>query len=372
MDLKILLIFCTFILFACYSTELKQHDENIRLYHIMINEAANHIVCFEFKEAMKMYKMAFQYKSEPFAIDIYNKMHVAIYIEDFETMLECAKRLVREKGLSLVAFEEAEGYRNFSEQTEYWEKFRDWYPEGRETFLNSSNQEHIALFKQILEDDQKFRRHPERYTTYMAQNDSMDQVNILKIKDYIQEFGYPNENRIGVYETTFRHGLVGKRVFRDFLNIVFRHYYGNFEKFDFDLSDDLFHAVEQGHLHPKIFKQYMMQASRFKPEYEDLIPGRSHEASVVHLINGEPYITTIDKELLEHSDSLRRELYLSDSKTLFSISTFNILNENLPFNLFFVDGVSIFNFSDPEQKDMFIDVIQLTPLNDGKEYIHCN
>jgi len=370
--MKIKLLLCTFILFACSNTKHKQYDENIRLYHQLINDAANHIVCFEYKEAMEMYKKAFEYKREPFAIDIYNKMHVAIFIEDFETMLECAKRLVSKKGLSMVAFEEAEGYRNFREQTKYWERFKDWYPEGRENFLSSSNQEHIALFRQVLEDDQKFRRHPERYTTFMAQNDSMDQVNMRKIKDYIQEFGYPTENRIGVYETTFRQGLVGKRVFRDFLYIVFRHYYGNFEKFDFDLTDDLLHAVEQGQLHPKIFKQFMMQARRFKPEYEDLIPGRSHEASVVHLINGDPYITTIDKKLLEHSDSLRREFYLTDSKTLFSIGTFNILYENLPFSLFFVDGVSIFNFSDPEQKEMFIEVLQLTPLNDGKEYINCN
>lgn len=346
--------------------------EDVQLYHQLINEASNHIVCFEYEKAMEKYKSAFQYKREPFAIDIYNKMHVAFYIKDYDIMLECAKRLVSEKGLSLTAIAEATGYRNFRSQEPYWSEFQEWYPEGREEFLTSSNQEDIQLFRKVLEDDQKFRRHPDRYTTYLKQNDSIDQVNAKLIRDYIKLHGYPTENRIGVYETSYRRGAVGNRVFRDFLNVVFRHYFGNFKKFDFDLTDDLLDAVKQGHLHPELFKQYMMQINQIKPENENLIPGRAHEASVVHIINAEPYITTIDEELIELSDSLRAELYLSDSETLFSKAAFSTPHEDLPFNLFYVNNLSIFDIPDPVQKEMHIEVLRLKPLENGEEYYNCD
>jgi len=364
----ILIIILSISFSGCNNDKVSEVSENIRLYHQLINDAANHIVCFEYKEAMEMYKKAFEYKRESFAIDIYNKMHVAIFIEDFETMLECAKRLVSEKGLSLNAFEEAEGYRNFREQTKYWERFKDWYPEGRENFLNSSNQEHITLFRQVLEDDQKFRRHPERYTTYRAQNDSMDQVTIRIIKDYIQEFGYPNENRIGVFETFGRDG----RAFTDFLVTPLRHYYGNFEKFDYDLTPILIDAVLAGDLHPELLKMYKMQIRQLRLDYVNLIPGRAHEAAVIHLINHKPFITSLNQELIGISDSLRAEVCLSDSNTLFSKAAFSALNKELPFNLFYVNEAIRVNFSDEEQKKMFIDFYGLQFLDNGEEYIHCN
>ncbi|TVR86768.1 MAG: hypothetical protein EA411_09630 [Saprospirales bacterium] len=357
---------------ACANQKSQNYPEDVKLYHQLINKASSHIVCYEFQMAMQKYKEAFQYMREPFAIDIYNKMHVAIFIEDYDTMLECAKRLVSEKGMTLAPFEEATGYRDLRMQESYWEQFREWYPEGRESFLTTSNQEDIQFFRQMLEDDQKFRRHPERYTTFLKQNDSIDQVNAKLLRDYIQTNGYPTENRIGVFETSFRAGGVGKRVFRDFLNVVFRHYFGNFRKFDFDLSDILLEAVHHGHLHPELYKQYMMQIMQIKPENENLIPGRAHEASVVHLINGKPYITTIDEELIGLSDSLRAELYLSDSRTLFSKAAFTALNQDLPFNLFYANSVSIFEIPDPEQKEFNNKVLRLKLLENGEEYYDCD
>jgi len=370
MKLILSLFFSAFVFVACTNSTPDHYDEDVRLYHLLINEAAKHIVCFEFIDAMESFKEAFKYKREPFAIDLYNKLHVAIFIEDFETMMDCAKRLVSEKGMLLASFKEAPGYRNFRKQIKYWEKFKDWYPEGRESFLDSSNQEHIAFFRQLVEDDQKFRRHPERYTTFRVQNDSMDQVNIRKIKDYIQEFGYPTENRIGVWVSYDRAG----RGFRDYLVTPFRHYFGNFDKFDYDLTPVLTAAVLAGDLHPELLKMYMLQVRGFKPEseYDNLIPGRSFEASVIHFVNHEPYIITLDTEMIGLSDSLRTEIYLSDSKRLFSKAAFSALNENLPFSLFLVNGASHFNFSDPEQEEMFIDMLMLKPLVNGEEYYDCD
>ena len=83
-------------------------------------------------------------------------------------------------------------------------------------------------------------------------------------------------------------------------------------------------------------------------------------------------MTSIDEDLIELSDSLRLTLNLSDSRTLFAKSVFSELNKELPFRLLFADRASSFSFSDLEQKEMFIEVLQLTPLNDGKEYINCN
>lgn len=366
----LLILFCfAFAFVACSNPTSVQYKEDVRLYYQLVNDAANHIVCFEFRDAMEAYKEAFKYKREPFAIDIYNKMHVAIYIEDFETMMDCAKRLVSEKGMLLQSFEEAPGYRNLREQTEHWEKFKEWYQKGRESFLNTSNQEHIAFFRQLLEDDQKFRRHPDRYTTFMAQNDSMDQVNIRKIKEYIQEYGYPTENRIGVWVSYDRAG----RGFRDYLSTPFRHYFGNFDKFDYDLMPVLTDAVHAGDLHPDLLKMYMMQVRGFVPEseYENLIPGRSFEASVIHYVNHYPFISTLDTEKIELSDSLRADIFLPDSKTLFRTATFNALNKNLPFSFFMVNGASLFNFSDPEQEEMFIEMLMLEPLESGEEYYDC-
>ncbi|TVQ51582.1 MAG: hypothetical protein EA362_00120 [Saprospirales bacterium] len=344
------------------------NKNNIFLYHDLINQASAYIACYEYDKAQLKYQEAFQHNKEPFAIDIYNKMHVAIYSEDYQTMLECAKRLVSEKGLSLAAFEEAEGYRNFREQLEYWEKFKEWYPEGRETFLNSSNQEHIALFRQVLEDDQKFRRHPERYTTYLPQNDSIDQVNAKIIKDYISVYGYPPENRIGVLETNER----GKTAFMDFLMIVFRHYFGNFEKFDFDLRPVLIKAVKEGHLHPELLKMYLMQIKDMFPEYDKLIPGKTMEASVIHEISGQVFIASYNKDLITITDSYRKIFSLSNSYLLFKKAAFSALNLDLPFELFYTNRRSILNLAIPEQKDMFIEFLQLRPLIDGEDYIHCN
>ncbi len=362
------MISLAFILYACSTPEPGEFSEDVRLYHQLVNEAASHIVCFEFDEAMEKYKTAFQYKREPFAIDIYNKMHVAIYIEDFETMLDCAKRLVSEKGLSLAAFEEATGYRNLREHAEYWQKFKDWYPEGRESFMEASNQEHIALFRQVLEDDQKYRRHPERYTTFRAQNDSMDQVNAKIIKDYIAEFGYPTENRIGVLETNER----GKTAFMDFLMIVFRHYFGGFKKFDFDLTPTLTEAVKAGHLHPELLKMYLMQIKDLFPDYSKLIPGGTMEASVIHEINGQVYISSLDNNLAPATDSLRKNLYLSNSSLLYKKAAFTAIHDDLPFEIFYTNRKSILDLAIPEQKEMFIEVLRLIPLEDGEKYIQCN
>jgi len=367
--IKFLLFFSlSFSFLVCSNSKSGEYPEDVQLYHQLVNEASNHIVCFRYEAAMEKYKEAFRYKREPFAIDIYNKMHVAIFMDDYNTMLECAKRLVSEKGMSLAAIEEATGYRNFRTQESYWEQFMEWYPEGREIFLSNSNQEDIQFFRQLLEDDQKFRRHPDRYTTFLKQNDSIDQVNAKLIRDYIQLHGYPAENRIGVSETSRR----GGSAFVDFLVTPFRHYYGNFEKFDFDLSDVLHEAVHLGHLHPELFKQYMMQIKQIKPENRNLIPGRAHEAAVVHLINGDPYITFIEENLIDLSDSLRAELYLSDTKTLFSKAVFSVHNSNLPFNLFFVNEATVVNLSDPEQKKMYIDFFGLQRLENVKEYYNCD
>lgn len=342
-------------------TQDKVLQENVQLYYQKINEAESYIVCENYKKALTLYEQAFQYKTYPFAIDLYNQMYCASFAGNEDVMYESARKLVTNKGLSLATIEKH--YSILRNNEKKWEIFKNWYPEGHQVFLELSNAEARALFNKIADDDQKFRVYEDRYTTYKEANETVDSINFNLIKSFIDKNGYPTQEMIGMKEISYKPGFI------EYLYIPLRHYYHHlFSGFiKTDITDALVEEVKKGNLEPDYMEEFIHAGN---PAAMKISHSRALNNAILSVINDNLYISPIDSLYLSRIDSMRSELYLEDTKSLYAKSIFS-LDRSKPFSLKHTTFIATYNLTNPEEEAMTVQIFQLVPLTKKDEYFNC-
>ena len=351
-----------FIFFISCSNSENAVVENIQLYHKFVNQAEDFIVCEKYNDAVNTYKEAFHYKKNPFAIDIYNRMHCAAKIKNEDLMYQDAKSLVTNKGVSFDLFEKR-FYSILRKNKEKWEAFKNWHPKGREQFISKADTEASKLFRELDYLDQKFRAQDPTYTVLADTIKKVDQAIMKQFRAFIDENGYPTQEMIGVRET------VGNEPgFSDFSHLILIHYYGNFNDFDFDLTPQLLNEVKKGAMEPDYMEQFVHTKKRFSSKSKDL---KQLTSQPISIINGNYYIAKMDSMETAKEDSIRAEMFLESNASLHN-KAFKSIDFFQPF-AFKPTGLTVeFNLSYPEQEEIMVNLHELVKFDPKNVDIHCN
>jgi hypothetical protein len=297
------MFFWLLLLPLLYNEVHAQQRDFTKVYYPFVRKAEIAITYHSFKEAIANYKQAFSAVEHPFAKDYYNASLSALQLKDFALAGEYVG-LLMDKGIDTAFFRKPVFASLRKHKT--WKRLMRTYPERRKRYISRID---TALYQEILslvEKDQYFRRKEGSYEMYGSEIREADSVNMRRVKQIIVQYGYPDENRLGIYDNNFAVSP---------LQLILRHHYQNGVN---DLSDVLLEQVKNGKLSAREFAQHEdVNLQGYRDTYftkldttmiieHSLLPGRIHWINQNRLSAG-----------LETLEEWKRKILFELNETLF-------------------------------------------------------
>jgi len=234
--LIILLLFCGLNIQQAYC----QMSEKLKMHYSLINKAEMAIIDSNYQLAINLYDSAFTYKDSPFATDIYNAAICATLTLQYDKTLLYLQRVL-DKGYKI---------QKLFEKPLFDEFFKSDF--GIELIQYSHNivyKHNIILNNQLdslFDIDQKFRKMVNNpYEVYKDTISKIDDSNAIFIIDFINKYGFPNEDLIGLYTNLYNNTS---------WYIVILHNQQRYSKgkTKTDMTDLIYDALYNGEIHPTV------------------------------------------------------------------------------------------------------------------------
>ncbi|ARS36634.1 hypothetical protein [Pontibacter actiniarum] len=271
-----------------------------RVYHPVINQAELRIVEKDYQQALEAYKQAFASVPSPFARDYYNAAVTALLLHERKETFRYLEGLVK-KGVSLEYLERQPVFDSLR-TTRHWRKFARKYPKRRRKYDERFNQELRADLDELYARDQYFR---EAEGGWRVHGDTIKQIevaNTAKLLDWIETYGYPGEDQIGVADTLEQLPRFSIVIVRQTL-----------ARKGYDFSDVLTKAVQQGRIAPQPVAYLLdQQAGRNKygsRAYVRVNCTKCSESEEMKKL-GDFLVRKLEEEELQRIDARRQELGL--------------------------------------------------------------
>ncbi|WP_161889076.1 hypothetical protein [Pontibacter russatus] len=187
---------------ACASTDMPEFEgtpDYTEVYHPIINVAELNIVRGEYDEALTAYEQAFVSVPSAFARDYYNAAVSAVQLQDEEQAVGYLEQLVL-KGVSLEYLERQQVFDSLR-MTKEWRKLERRYPKLRSKFEETLNKELRADLDELYARDAYFRMSEGGLRAHGDTIREIENANVENLLAWIEEYGYPGENLIGVADT---------------------------------------------------------------------------------------------------------------------------------------------------------------------------
>lgn len=227
---------------AFTSSASAQQGNYVDVYYPLIRKAEISITNHAYREALQFYKQAFSEINHSFAIDYYNATLCELQLQAYSKAGKYAGKLM-DKGVDTLFFQSPvfEALRTHKK----WDKQLQTYPAIRAKYISRID---TSLYKEIVsmvENTQSSRRRKDDYSSYREEIRRADSANMSRIKQIIAQFGYPDENLIGIHDNNFFASPLSV--------IILRHHYQNGYT---DLPDILLEQVKRGKLSAREYAQY--------------------------------------------------------------------------------------------------------------------
>jgi hypothetical protein len=174
------------------SVEAQIRRSRIETYYRLVNNAELAITEQKFADALQQYRAAAKHRT-PFAYDAHNAVLCAAETGDYDVATDFAEVLLN-KGVPAVFFDQAKFGKLAASKT--WRQYLQRRTRrGRAPKLDTALRTRLDS---LLALDQKFRSNNLLYADSIARVDSI--IN-LELRSIFSRFGYPSEERVGVYMT---------------------------------------------------------------------------------------------------------------------------------------------------------------------------
>lgn len=333
---------------------------DIKAYHAVVSKAEEAIMCKKYIEANALYEKADNYRKNPFASDIYNRILCNHYGGQRDEIFENLKTLVEVSGISINTLNEK--YRFLLLYPERWSKFKEWYEQGIQKHIQGLDMSSVKLCKQVQSADQQYRYTEDRYTKFKKQNEEVDSMNSRKLLSFFEENGYPQESEIGVLE------VKGKRKgFQNTLKIAVMHLFQNVNQSWSEMENGenivdrvdriLEKSVHEGKLHPEMYLEFLYGRQVHTNGF-----GQDNMLEPpVTIIEGNYYIKPIDYERLDSINAVRSAIYLEELELYYAKAIFMAKNQDLGFDLLEQGCCVTYHLKNPDQEIMIAQSFGVIP-----------
>ncbi len=231
-------LFALLVSLLCAFSARADAPDYTRDYHPVVQAAEMEILAHDYAQALETYQKAFAAVPAPFARDYYNAAVCAWQLKDAKQTIHYLEKLVA-KGVSLPYLERQQVFDSLR-TTRKWRKFVRKYPKRRDKFEETLNKELRANLDELYARDQYFREAAGGLRAHADTIQKIEAANLQNLLTWIEEYGYPGENLIGVADTLEelpRFSIVMQRQTR--------------ARQGYDFTDILTKAVQEGKLAPQ-------------------------------------------------------------------------------------------------------------------------
>lgn len=193
------LLYVAAVLLVQHYTFAQQTPDYTKVYHPLINQAELLVVDREYEQALDVYKQAFAAVPSPFARDYYNAAMSALELQDRKKTFHYLDKLVL-KGVSLEYLERRPALDSLR-TTKHWKKFAKKYPKRRQKYEQHLNKELRADLDELYARDQYFRQAKGGLRVHRDTIRAIEEANTKLLLGWIEEYGYPGEDLIGLADT---------------------------------------------------------------------------------------------------------------------------------------------------------------------------
>lgn len=222
------------------------NSQNYIAYHKTINKAELKVVESDFKKSLEYYQIAFNSVNKPFNKDLYNASLCAVKSGNDSI----ANMLIRQmilKGTRLKYFKN-KSFKRFR-KSKFWKQLKQDENRLLEIANQNINKKLFSQLKNLDESDQAIRKR--RFGYPMSDTiRKVDSINMIKLIRIFDEFGYPDENVLGVKNPKYYYSPQ---------MIVLRHFYQgqSIEQAKENiLGDFIFKELERGKICPLIYSNW--------------------------------------------------------------------------------------------------------------------
>ncbi|MBF9255233.1 hypothetical protein I2I11_18190 [Pontibacter sp. 172403-2] len=194
--LSLLLGFCLILLNAAPAAAAPDYVTD---YYPVINEAELSIIEQDYAAALNAYQYAFAAVPSPFARDYYNAAICALLLQNEKQTYEYLEKLV-EKGVSLEYLAQQPLLDSLA-GTRHWKKFRRKYKKRRRAYEEHVKPDLRANLDELYARDQYFRQAEGGLRVYGDTIRKIEAANVQLLLDWVEQYGYPGEDLIGVADT---------------------------------------------------------------------------------------------------------------------------------------------------------------------------
>lgn len=262
-------------------------------YFNNINLALREIYKNDFEKAGEYYKKAFFYKKSPFYCDIKNAILVNCKTGNYKDNNALLKILLQDKGVDTSALFHVLPRRIFDQDNiNHINKIKKLKKVNKiNTELQKQLNEIFNIDQEVRAYDQIAKSLPEfrdsvRNRVYFKR-DSVDEVNVIKFANICNKYGYPGEDKIGVFKE-------GHYEWSNAIYILMLHFRNsNLKNEILEISRK---AMEDGTLHPSLYANLM---ESFYHDNKSLV-GAYNYMNTTMLKSGEQYF----RPIVYYSDSL--------------------------------------------------------------------
>lgn len=331
-----------FFLIIMFFYPLQLDAQNNWTYAEEINQAEKFVVNGNKNKALEKYINAFQLNDTPFAKDIDNALNCAVDTKNFKKAYELSEMLFK-VGCSLDYFRNQESLTSLINSSG-WLKVIKSYPSIKEEFDKSINQALRSKIEELFARDQYWRAKDPSYSILRDSTFKEDSLIMNELHNIIEEFGYPNEYKIGLFfdnDTTIANSPI---------QIILLHNYTASENYKVgrNWTEFLLKLTKEGSIPPHSFAYLNDRSGDFRISKTGF--GCS---SLVWKFNEKYYTESRSLESIQKIDSLRFKYGLEKFKDSVSKAVFQLKNDSR-FNFFPESFISTIGLPEDMIEDFFV------------------
>ncbi len=196
------LLFTTLLLIGSFSCWSLDPFSNVYLYHQYIVHAERLILKGDYADALNEYQSAFEKLDKPFATDLYNALVLSILLKR-DSLTESVAMALAEKGVGENFYNRNSLFKQMA-ASEYWSKLLAKARVARSKFSRSNTKTSQvkqmsglsnALYKKW---STSIRNHEQAESPLEREMNRQNRMLAGSLIDYMERYGYPSENEIGV------------------------------------------------------------------------------------------------------------------------------------------------------------------------------
>lgn len=238
LNFKSMKFICAFLLWLTVFTLQGQIDYT-RDYYPNINMAELYIVEGNYEEALQVYRDAFASVQFSPSIDLYNAAVCALHLGEWSTAKSFLIRIVGRNVEPSFLWKRLEAFQEVLKP--HWEVIKA-YPK-----MFSEHEDYRQELYEMEDLDQEFRKGGNADDRYADTIAAIDQQNIKRFCDLVDQYGFPGEHLFGAEKQILNIDFPA--------SIVLRHYFQGLSNGKYtgdDLTDLLETAVTNGELEPNL------------------------------------------------------------------------------------------------------------------------